>query len=63
MITNKTGWDRPWLIWVFFADLNDWAEFKKVYALYFTSKPARTPVQVARLPLGLAFEVDVIALA
>lgn len=39
---------------VFLTDINDFAEFNKVYAQYFnTHKPARSCVAVKSLPLGV----------
>lgn len=47
---------------VFLADLADFAEMNKVYAERFGShRPARSTVQVAKLPAGARIEVDLIA--
>jgi 2-iminobutanoate/2-iminopropanoate deaminase len=47
---------------VFLADMNDFAEMNKVYAKYFTgTPPARSTVQVARLPRDSQVEIEVIA--
>ncbi len=47
---------------VFLADLNDFAEFNRVYAEYFpTNPPARATVQAARLPRDARIEIMVIA--
>ncbi len=45
----------------FLADINDFAEFNRVYGTYFTSKPARSCVAVKDLPKGVLCEVEVIA--
>jgi 2-iminobutanoate/2-iminopropanoate deaminase len=45
----------------FLTDLNDFAAFNKVYARYFTEKPARSCVGVQALPKGAICEVEVIA--
>lgn len=46
----------------FLADMNDFADFNEVYASYFGSEPpARSTVQVARLPKDSRVEVEVIA--
>lgn len=46
----------------FLQDLNNFAEFNEVYASIFTNhKPARSTVQVARLPLDAEVEVELIA--
>ncbi len=48
---------------VFLADMNDFAKMNEVYARYFaTPLPARSTVQVARLPRDARVEVDLIAL-
>lgn len=46
---------------VFLADMNDFAAMNGVYAKHFTSKPARSTVQAAKLPLGALVEIDTIA--
>lgn len=49
---------------VFLVDLNDFAAMNEVYGRYFpTQPPARSTVQVARLPGDVRVEIDVIALA
>ena len=48
---------------VFLRDMNDFSLMNKVYAEFFTSKfPARSAVQVARLPKDGAVEIEAIAL-
>lgn len=48
---------------VFLADLNDFAMMNEVYAQFFgETRPARSTVQVARLPRDARVEIDVIAL-
>jgi 2-iminobutanoate/2-iminopropanoate deaminase len=48
----------------FLANLDDFAAFNAVYANYFgEAKPARSTVQVAKLPLGVLVEVECIAIA
>lgn len=44
----------------FLADINDFAEFNKVYANYFVSKPARSCVAVKTLPKNVLVEVEAI---
>jgi 2-iminobutanoate/2-iminopropanoate deaminase len=47
----------------FLRDLNDFAAFNEVYGAFFTGEaPARSTVQVARLPRDAAVEVEAIAL-
>jgi len=48
---------------VFIKDMNDFAELNEVYGTYFSShKPARSCVEVARLPKDVLVEIEVIAL-
>ncbi len=47
---------------VFLADMNHFAAMNEVYARYFPSNPpARSTVQVARLPKDVLVEIEVIA--
>ena len=47
---------------IFIADMNDFAVINEVYAKYFTGKlPARSCVEVSRLPLDAKVEIEVIA--
>ncbi len=49
---------------VFLQNLDDFARFNQVYAEYLgETKPARSTVQVARLPRGVLVEIDMVALA
>ena len=49
---------------VFLADMNEFAAMNEVYARYFRNQPpARSTVQVSRLPRDVRVEIDVIALA
>ncbi|OCS84827.1 RidA family protein [Caryophanon tenue] len=48
---------------VFMKDMNDFADMNEVYASHFgTHKPARSAVEVARLPKDVKVEIEVIAL-
>ena len=48
---------------VFIADMNQFGEINEVYAQYFGDhKPARSTVQVARLPKDVGVEIDLIAI-
>ena len=48
---------------VFLKNMNDFAAMNQVYAKYFSSAPpARSTVEVARLPKDVLVEIDVIAL-
>jgi 2-iminobutanoate/2-iminopropanoate deaminase len=42
--------------------MNDFAAMNQVYGKHFSSAPARSTVEVARLPKDVLVEIDVIAL-
>ena len=47
---------------VFLTNLGDFAEVNKLYAEYFAPNfPARSCVEVSKLPMGLAIEIECIA--
>ena len=47
---------------VFLADMNEFAAMNEVYAKYFAAPfPARSTVQVARLPRDVRVEIEVVA--
>jgi 2-iminobutanoate/2-iminopropanoate deaminase len=59
-----SGFDRVVKTTCFLADLNDFAAFNAVYGRFMgTNVPARSTVQVARLPVGALVEVECVALA
>ncbi len=45
----------------FLDSMDDFGKFNEVYGRYFTSKPARSCVEVSKLPKGVLAEVEVIA--
>lgn len=48
---------------VFIKDMNDFADINEVYATFFTANPpARSCVEVARLPKDVLIEIEAIAL-
>ena len=48
---------------VFLKDMNEFAAMNEIYAQYFSqSPPARSTVEVARLPKDVRVEIDAIAL-
>lgn len=48
---------------VFIADMNQFGEINEVYAQYFGDhRPARSTVQVARLPKDVGVEIDLVAI-
>ena len=49
---------------VFLTDMNDFGGMNEVYARYFPSEPpARTTVEVTRLPKDVLVEIDMVALS
>ena len=49
---------------VYLADMNDFGAMNEVYGRFFSShKPARSTVEVARLPKDVKVEIDAIAVA
>jgi 2-iminobutanoate/2-iminopropanoate deaminase len=49
---------------VYLRDMQDFAAMNGVYAMFFpTNPPARTTVQAAALPRGIAVEIDTVAIA
>ncbi|MGZ0051348.1 RidA family protein [Brevibacillus gelatini] len=47
---------------VFLKDMNDFAQLNEVYAQYFGDhKPARSTVEVARLPRDVKVEIEIVA--
>jgi 2-iminobutanoate/2-iminopropanoate deaminase len=59
-----TSLDRVVKTTVFLADLGDFTEMNEVYGRFFGEPPpARSTVEVSRLPRDVRVEIDVIALA
>ena len=49
---------------VFLKDMNDFPHMNEVYSEYFKdTKPARSAIQVAKLPLDVDIEIEAIAMA
>lgn len=58
-----TSLDKVVKTTVFLKDMNDFAAMNEVYAKHFGDhKPARSAVEVARLPKDVKIEIEVIAL-
>ena len=58
-----TGLDRVVKCTCFLADMNDFAAMNKVYSEYFEdTPPARSAVEVARLPKDVGIEIEAVAL-
>jgi 2-iminobutanoate/2-iminopropanoate deaminase len=59
-----TGLEKVVRSTVFLKNMDDFTAMNEVYGRYFTSAPpARSTVEVARLPKDVLVEIDVIALA
>jgi 2-iminobutanoate/2-iminopropanoate deaminase len=59
-----TGLEKVVRSTVFLKNMGDFTAMNEVYGQYFTSSPpARSTVEVARLPKDVLVEIDVIALA
>ncbi len=57
-----TGIDRVIKTTVFIKDMNDFARINEVYAEFFTKPyPARSCVEVARLPKDVLIEIEAVA--
>ncbi|RCK79970.1 MAG: Endoribonuclease L-PSP [Candidatus Ozemobacter sibiricus] len=49
---------------IFLADMNDFAKVNEIYASYFPKDPpARSTIQVARLPKDAKVEIEMVAIA
>ena len=59
---NNSSMDNAIKTTVFLKDINDFAGMNEVYAEYFKqSQPARSTVEVSRLPKDTLLEIDLIA--
>ena len=57
-----SSWDRIVDVTVYLTDMKDFAIYNRVYAEHFTGiRPARTTLEVSRLPTDIAIELKVIA--
>jgi 2-iminobutanoate/2-iminopropanoate deaminase len=58
-----TSLDKVVKMNVYLTDISDFAAMNEIYASFFGAEPpARTTVQVAKLPLGLIVEIEATAL-
>ena len=57
-----SSWDRIVDVTVFLTNMDDFAVYNRIYAEHFAdNRPARTTVEVSRLPTDIAIELKVIA--
>ncbi len=58
---NGSSLDNALKATVYLQDMNDFADMNEIFAQYFTaSKPARSTVQVSRLPKDVLVAIDLI---
>lgn len=63
LAASGSGMDKVLRCTVFLKNMGDFAAMNEAYGRYFTqSPPARSTVEVARLPKDVLVEIDVIAL-
>jgi len=63
LTTAGTSLDNVAKTTVFLQDMDDFSEMNQVYGRYFEGEPpARSTVQVTKLPLGVLVEIEAIAL-
>ncbi|MDO4674313.1 RidA family protein [Campylobacter sp.] len=59
---NGLNWDNVVKTTCFLADINDFSDFNKIYAEFFTTPyPARSAFAVKDLPKGARVEIEIIA--
>lgn len=56
-----SGLDKVLKTTCFITDMNAFADFNEVYAEFFPGKPARSCVEVSRLPKGALVEIEAVA--
>ena len=56
-----SGLDRVVKTTCFLTDINDFAVFNEIYAELFPGKPARSCVEVSKLPKGALVEIEAVA--
>lgn len=57
-----SGLEQVLKVTIFMKDMNDYPELNRVYGEYFTSEPpARSAVEVARLPRDVLVEIEAVA--
>jgi len=56
-----SGLEKTIKVTVYLSNIDNFAEMNKIYETYFSHKPARSTVEISRLPKGAKIEIDVIA--
>ena len=57
----NSGLEKTIKVTVYLLNIDNFTEMNKVYEKYFLNKPARSTVEVSKLPKGAKVEIDVIA--
>jgi len=58
-----SGWDKVVKTTVYLKNMSEFAQMNEIYGRFHTgAPPARSTVEVARLPRDVSVEIDVIAL-
>ena len=56
-----SGLEKTIKVTVYLSDIENFNEMNNVYENYFVNKPARSTLEVSKLPKGAKVEIDVIA--
>jgi len=56
-----SGLEKTIKVTVYLLNIDNFTEMNKVYEKYFLNKPARSTIEVSRLPKGAKVEIDAIA--
>ena len=56
-----SGLEKTIKVTVYLLNISNFTEMNKVYEKYFLNKPARSTIEVSKLPKGAKIEIDVIA--
>lgn len=59
--SSNSSFDKVIKVTIFLKNLQDFTEVNKIFSNYFTSKPARSTVEVSKLPNDALIEIDCIA--
>ena len=57
----NSGLEKTIKVTVYLLNIDNFTEMNKVYEKYFLNKPARSTIEVSKLPKGAKVEIDVIA--
>jgi len=57
----NSGLEKTIKVTVYLSNIDNFTEMNKVYEKYFSNKPARSTIEVSKLPKGAKVEIDAIA--